>query len=108
MDFALLIPITLFICIAYAVKVVFDSRVRRRLVESNGSEELVKAMLQADEQSRRLGALKWGMVLTTVGLAFFIQQVTDLGPQDPATWGLMFVAAGVALIGYHVISARQR
>ena len=33
------------------------------------------------------------------GNQLFGQLVLNLGPQDPATWGLMFVAAGVALIG---------
>lgn len=108
MDFALLIPISLFVCVVYAIKVVVDGRMRRRLAETNGSEELFKAMLVADEQSRRLGALKWGMVLTAVGVSFFIQQVLKLGPEDPATFGLFFVAAGAGLLGYHLLASRQK
>jgi hypothetical protein len=54
MDFAYLIPITLFVCIVMAIKVVVDSRLRRRLAETNASEEMIKSMLVADEQSRRL------------------------------------------------------
>src|SRR5258705_11553664 len=70
MDFAYFIPITLFICIVLAIKVITDARVRRRIAETNPSEELVKTMLLADEQNRRLSALKWGLVLTVVGVAF--------------------------------------
>lgn len=108
MDLTLLIPISFFICVVYAIKVVVDGRMRRRLAETNGSEDLFKAMLAADEQSRRLGALKWGMVLTTVGVSFFIQQVLKLGPNDPATFGLLFVAAGAGLLGYHLLASRQK
>lgn len=107
MDLTMLIPIVLFVCITYAIKVIVDGRVRRRLVESNGSEELVKAMLVADEESRRVSALKWGMVLTSLGAAFFIQQLTGLGESDPATYGLLFVAAGVGLLGYHVVAGKR-
>lgn len=107
-DFALLIPLGFFAAVVMAIKFVMDGRIRRRLVENNGSEELVKAMLAADEQSRRLSALKWGMVLTALGTAFFIQQVAKLGPEDPATYGLIFVSCGFGLIGYHVLAGRSR
>lgn len=106
MDFTLFIPITLFICIVAAIKIIIDGRMRRRLVETNGSEDLVKAMLLADEQNRRFGALKWGMVLTLVGGAFFAQQLLKLGSQDPATYGLLFVASGFGLLGYHFMAGK--
>ena len=66
MDYAYLIPITLFVCIVVAIKVVVDARVRRRIAETNPSEEAMKAMIAADEVSRKLSALKWGLVLTMV------------------------------------------
>jgi hypothetical protein len=108
MDFAVFIPIILFICIVAAIKVIVDGRLRRRLAETNASEDLVKAMLLADEQNRRLGALKWGMVLTLVGAAFFAQQLLRLGPEDPATYGLLFIASGIGLLGYHFLASKQR
>jgi hypothetical protein len=37
--FRILIPITLFICIVVAIKVVVDSALRRRLAETNASED---------------------------------------------------------------------
>lgn len=106
MDFALFVPIIFFICIVAAIKFVVDGRLRRRLAETNASEDLVKAMLLADEQNRRLGAMKWGMVLTLVGIAFFVQQALHLGPQDPATYGLLFVASGLGLLGYHFMASK--
>ena len=107
MDFAVFIPITLFICTMFAIKFIVDGRMRRRLAETNASQDLVKAMLEADEQNRRLSALKWGMVLTTVGGAFFVQQLLHFGPQDPATYGLMFVASGLGLLGYHFMAGKK-
>lgn len=108
MDLALFIPMVLFVCIAYAVKVIVDARVRRRMVETNGSEELVKTLMESDEQTRRVSALKWGMVLTSIGIAFFIQQMTKLSEDDPATYGLLFVAAGVGLLGYHFVAGKKQ
>jgi len=61
-DMELLVPITLFVSIVAIIKIVVDSRLRRRLAETHASEDLIRAMLQADEQSLSLSALKWGIV----------------------------------------------
>lgn len=108
MDFALLIPITAFICIVWAIKIVFDSRLRRRLAETNASEDLIRSMLQADEQGRRLSALKWGLCLTLVGIAFGLISALHLDSQDPGAWGLLIGAAGVGMLGYHALVNRIR
>ena len=108
MDLALFIPMVLFVCITYAVKIIVDSRVRRRMVETNGSEELVKVMLAADEEARRGNALKWGLVSVAIGGAFFMQQTFKLDENDPATFGLLFVAAGAALLVFHFVAGKTR
>ena len=55
MRFELLIPITLFLCIAYAIKVVVDARVRKQMINSNVAGDLVRTMLQGEEQRKRHG-----------------------------------------------------
>jgi hypothetical protein len=108
MDFALLVPITAFICVVMAIKVVVEARLRSRLAENNASEDLVKSMLVADEQARRLSALKWGLVLTLVGLAFGLISGLKLDSNDPGTWGLLIGAAGLGMLAYHGIANRAR
>ena len=48
MNFEVLIPITLFICVTYAIKVVVEARTRAKLIAGNGSEELIRTMVQAE------------------------------------------------------------
>lgn len=108
MDFALLVPITLFIAVVMAIKVIVDSRLRRRLAESNASGDLIKSMLEADEQGRRLSALKWGLVLTLIGLSFGLISALHLESDNPGTWGLLIGAAGVGMLAYHAIANRVR
>ncbi len=67
MDFALLIPITMFVCIAYSVKVVVDAYTRRRIVESRGSEDMVRSLLEGEAARRRHASLHWGCVLDRPG-----------------------------------------
>jgi hypothetical protein len=107
MDFALLIPITLFICIVVAIKVVVDARLKRRLAETHASEDLIRAMLTADEQARRLSALKWGIVLTLIGVTFGLIDMINLSPDSPATWGLLIGASGLGMLGFHFVSQRK-
>ena len=108
MDFAYLIPITLFVCIVMAIKVVVDARLRRRLAETNASEDLIKSMVAADEQSRRLSALKWGLVLTLLGVAMGVIDGLNLSSEDPGAWGLLLGAAGAGMLAYHAIANRVR
>jgi hypothetical protein len=108
MDFALLIPISFFLAVVLTIKIIVDSRLRRRLAETNASEDLIKSMLQADETSRRLSALKWGLVLTLTGLAFGLISALHLDSDNPGTWGLLIGAAGVGMLGYHAIANRAR
>lgn len=108
MDFALLVPIAMVISVVAIIKIVTDSRLRRRLAETNASEDLIRAMLTADEQSRSLAALKWGIVLTVVGLALGLISALHLDGNDPATFGLLIGSAGLGMLGFHFIAARKR
>lgn len=103
---ALLIPIAFFFSIVAIIKIVVDSRLRRRLAETHASEDLVRAMMQSDEANRRLSGLKWGMVLLLVGIAFGLIGALGLGPDQPATYGLLLGAAGIGMIGFHFLGKR--
>ena len=108
MDFGMFVPIAAFVSIVMGIKIVMETRLRRRLAETNASEDLVKSMLVADEQARRLSALKWGLVLTLIGLSFGLISALKLDGDDPGTWGLLIGAAGVGMLAYHAIANRVR
>ncbi len=107
-DLAELIPMVLFVCIVMAIKIVVEARLRKQMVETHVSEDLVKSMLLADEQSRRLSALKWGLVLTAVGIAFGLVGAMHLDSDNPGTFGLLIGAAGLGMLGYHFIANRVK
>ncbi|PSD49566.1 hypothetical protein C7E25_11640 [Stenotrophomonas maltophilia] len=56
-----LIPITLFICIAYAIHAIADARARSKLVAPHVPEEVIRSLAVLEEERRRQGALRWGM-----------------------------------------------
>ena len=108
MNFGDLIPMVLFVCIVMAIKIVVEARLRKKMVENHTSEDLVKQMLIADEQARRLSALKWGLVLTTVGIAFGLVGAMHLDSDNPGTFGLLIGAAGIGMLAYHFIANRVK
>ena len=101
---SLLIPMVLAVCVVVSIKIVMEARLRRRLSETHASDELVRAIFEADEKSRHLATLKWGLVLVLMGAAFGLIQLFRLRAEDPAAIGLLFAAAGVALIGFYAMN----
>ena len=95
MNFDLLIPVTLFVCIAYAIKAVVDARVRKQLVSSNGSPELVASILRADETNRRLSSLRWGITLVMLALGFGIVEAAGWQEVTPGVIAVLVGAVGL-------------
>jgi hypothetical protein len=105
MDFAILIPISVFVCIAYSIKVCMDAMVRRRMVDAGGSAELVDSLLRQETLRRRYSSLRWGIVLLSVALGFGLIQW--FGWKD-VTPGLVAVLAGATGLGNLVFFAISR
>ncbi|GAB2500009.1 hypothetical protein GCM10027084_12130 [Pseudoxanthomonas sangjuensis] len=95
MEFGILIPITLFICIAYSIKAVVDARVRKQLVASNGSPELVASILRGDEMHRRLSSLRWGITLVALAIGFGIVEAAGWREVTPGVIAVLVGAVGL-------------
>lgn len=106
MDFSLLIPITLFVCIAYSVKVVVDAYTRRRIVESRGSEDMVRSLLEGEAARRRHASLHWGCVLVALALGFGLVEATGVDHATPGVIGLLLGATGLGNLAYYVFERR--
>lgn len=107
MNFELLIPITLFVCITYAIKAVVDAGVRRKMVDANGSQDLVRSMLQGEAERSRHGSLRWGVILVALAIGFGI---VDAGRWDELTPGVLAIllgATGLGNLAYYAIARRQ-
>mgnify|MGYP003588590622 FL=1 len=95
MNFELMIPISLFVCIAYSIKAVVDARVRKQLVSSNGSPELVANILKGDETNRRLSSLRWGITLVALALGFGIVEAAGWTEITPGVIAVLVGALGL-------------
>jgi hypothetical protein len=106
MDFAILVPIALFICITYAIKVVVDSRVRKQLVSSNGSPELVQSIMANDETNRRLSSLRWGITMVALAIGFGIVQGAGWNDINPGVIAVLVGALGLGNLGFYVLARK--
>ncbi|EIL93508.1 MULTISPECIES: DUF6249 domain-containing protein [Rhodanobacter] len=106
MNFGDLIPMVLFVCIVYAIKVVVDARVRSRMIGAGGSEELVKSILLDEEQRRRHSSLRWGIVLLSVGVGFGLIQWFGWQEVTPGLIAVLALATGAGNLAFFAISRK--
>ncbi|MDT3474689.1 hypothetical protein [Stenotrophomonas maltophilia] len=90
-----LIPITLFICIAYAIHAIADARARSKLVAPHVPEEVIRSLAVLEEERRRQGALRWGISLVCLALAM---APWAMGARD-LTFGAAAALVGSAGLG---------
>jgi len=107
MNFEILIPITLFICIVYAIKVVVDARFRRQMLDTQGSQELVRSMLEGEDLRRRHGSLRWGVTLVALAIGFGLVQASGWTEVNPGVIAVLVGATGLGNLAYYVLSRRM-
>ncbi|MEO8010477.1 MAG: DUF6249 domain-containing protein [Dokdonella sp.] len=101
-----LIPISMFFCIAYTIKAVVDARVRRQLVSANVSQDLVRSILDGEENRRRHASLRWGIVLFALAVGFVIIELSGWSDLNPAVIAVLLGATGLGNLAYYAISRK--
>ncbi len=100
------IPISLFLCIAWTIKAIVDSRVRKQLVSSNVSQDLVRSIIESEEARRRHASLRWGVILVALAVGFFAIEALDWRELTPAVIGVLLGATGLGNLAYYAMSRR--
>lgn len=103
-----LIPIVLFLCITYAIKAFLDARVRQRMVSAGVGEDMVSSLLKEEEQRRRLGSLRWGVVLVALAIGFGIIQAAGWDQVNAGVVAVLAAATGLGNLAYFVMARRMQ
>ncbi|MGO1000474.1 hypothetical protein [Lysobacter sp. CA196] len=106
MQFELLIPITLFVCIVFAIKIVVEARFRNKLLSTGGAEELLRSMARDEDIRRRHGALRWGIVMVLLAAAFGIIEAAGWREASPGMVAVLLGACGLGNLAYYFISRK--
>ncbi|MBD3233052.1 MAG: hypothetical protein GF315_04950 [candidate division Zixibacteria bacterium] len=105
-SYEFLIPIALFIVIAYIFKVIAEHKTRNKLIEKGLVDENVKHLFLAQGHNI-LSSLKWGMVLVGVGIAFLIGHFVPEDISHEVTASSALILAGLALLIFYFIEAKK-
>ncbi len=106
MQLDILIPIVFFLCITYAIKAVVDARTRKQMIETNGSQDLVRSMLEGEQIHRRHSSLRWGVTLVTLALGFAWVQAAGWSEVNPGVIAVLIGAVGIGNLAYYLMSRR--
>lgn len=107
MDLEFLIPVTLFLCITYAIKFVVEARFRSKLIQQgSGSEELIRSLVQGEDQRRRHSSLRWGLLALTLAAAFALIEAFGWNEVTPGVIAVLLGATGLGNLGYYALSRR--
>jgi hypothetical protein len=105
-DAGILVPISIFACIAYSIQVCVDASVRRRMVEAGGSADLIDSVVRDEKQRRRLSSLRWGIVLMSVALGFGLIQWFGWREVTPGLIAVLSGATGLGNVVFFLVSRR--
>jgi uncharacterized BrkB/YihY/UPF0761 family membrane protein len=103
MEFALLIPIIAILSIAYVIKALLDARTRGKLIAANGTDEMIRSLVQNEEQQRRHASVRWGVVLVCLAIGFALIQYFGWDEVTPGAIAVLLGATGVGnLVSFYV------
>jgi hypothetical protein len=88
------------------VREVSLSKLRHRIVDKGMDPAEANALFQSATAAPRWGALKWGMVLTGIGLVLLVGQIIPGDVSEEAIIGAMLVTSGIALLVFHAVMSR--
>lgn len=103
-----LIPIIIvpafFLMIAYITAVVSNNSARRHAINSQANGEVVEKLFLDSAAPDTEGALKYGLVGISIGLAFICIEIMRLDAGDAMTYGVLFLFAGGGMLCYYALA----
>lgn len=94
MDKSIVVPIGLFVAVVYTIKLLVDARMRY-LFFKGGAPDTVEALYRGQEHARRMGSLRWGVVLCCVAAGLALASAWQLQALSLAAWALLLGSLGV-------------
>lgn len=108
MDIAVFIPITLFVCIYLAIKAVVDARARKHMLQSHGSEEMLRTLLEGEETRRRQASLRWGVILVALAVGFVALEGVAWQDPSPLMFAILLGATGLGNLAAYFLGRRMK
>jgi len=108
MQLEFMIPIVLFVCIYLTIKAVVDADARKRMIQSNGSEDMLRTLIEGEEIRRRQASLRWGVILVALALGFGLLEGFDWKEPSPALFAILLGATGLGNLAAYYLGRRAK
>jgi hypothetical protein len=105
----ILVPLGFFAMIAYIAKLIGDTRIRRKALDSHAEADVAEAILDRrwKEPSTR-SALKWGLVIVALGFGVLLVDLVAIGFESPLAYAILLLSTGMALLGYYFVERENQ
>lgn len=97
-----LAPVAFFVVVAFIIKGYLDYRLRKTLIDKGMVDEKTKYLNLVNGSGGR-SSLKWGLILTLVGLVMIVVKAMPFYVEDEIVLGAMFIAAGGGLLVFYIV-----
>ena len=95
MDVHVVIPLALFACVTYVLKAVMDATLRYRLLRAAVSSDVLRAVLEGEDHQRKVVALRWGILSSSLALGFGLIALLGLNEISPGVVAILAAAIGL-------------
>lgn len=85
-------------------KILSDNWTKRKLIEARVSDDVIRTLFRKESDPEMFAALKWGIVLVSLGLGLIVSQYLPARFEEPLAWGVVLVFGGVGLLAYYAVA----
>jgi hypothetical protein len=108
MDKNLIIPIVLFLCVTYTIKIVVDAYSRRKLLQIQGPTQDLALVLENEAAASRQNSLRWGLVLLAIGIGFGLLEIFNLRDVTAGMFAILLGMTGLGHLVYFFLARHLR
>jgi len=103
-----MLPVFIIFPIMYLmVKAIMDYYTRKKLIEKGLAGEEVKKYFETVPNHFFSSSLKWGIILTFLGIAMVIMRLADEYIPAETAIGIMLIAAGLGMLLYYFLAGKK-
>ena len=93
-----IVIIVFMIFIIVALRLIFDNRIKNKMIEKGVPENVVEQLLQPTKKDSKAMAMKWFLILAAIGIGLAVVKYTlPLGVHSAA---IMFISISLSFLGY--------
>jgi len=108
MDQQVIIPVALFLCVTYTIKIIVDAYSRRKLFQVQGPREDLALVLENEAAARRQSSLRWGLVMLAIGIGFGLLELFNLRDVTAGVFAILLGMTGLGHLVYFFLARHLR